>query len=71
MAGEEIFAWRAELLLVLGIDPHRSKILLKLNLHSVTELVLHAVRNEIVHVQLPSVRRLPRSGNSRKDLTIN
>jgi len=53
------------------VETHRSNILLKLNLHSVTELVLYAVRNEIVHVQLPSVRRLPRSGNSRKDLTIN
>ena len=53
------------------VETHRSNILLKLNLHSVTELVLYAVRNEIVHVQLPSVRRLPRSGNGRKDLTIN
>lgn len=53
------------------VETHRSNILLKLNLHSVTELVLYAVRNEIVHVQLPSVRRLPRPGNSRKDLTIN
>jgi hypothetical protein len=34
-------------------------------------LVLYAVRNEIVHVQLPSVRRLPRSANGRRDLTIN
>ena len=53
------------------VETHRSNILLKLNLHSVTELVLYAVRNEIVHVQLPSVRRLPRSGNGRKDLTVN
>ena len=53
------------------VETHRSNILLKLNLHSVTELVLYAVRNEIVHVQLPSVRRLPRSGNGRRDLTIN
>jgi DNA-binding NarL/FixJ family response regulator len=53
------------------VETHRSNILLKLNLHSVTELVLYAVRNEIVHVQLPSVRRLPRSANGRRDLTIN
>jgi DNA-binding NarL/FixJ family response regulator len=53
------------------VETHRSNILLKLNLHSVTELVLYAVRNEIVHVQLPSVRRLPRSPNGRRDLTIN
>jgi len=31
----------------------------KLNLHSVAELVLYAVRNEIVHVSLPSVLRFP------------
>ena len=53
------------------VETHRSNILLKLNLHSVTELVLYAVRNEIVHVQLPSARRLPRSGNGRRDLTVN
>jgi len=53
------------------VETHRSNILLKLNLHSVAELVLYAVRNEIVHVQFPSVRRLSRSGNGRRDLTIN
>jgi DNA-binding NarL/FixJ family response regulator len=36
-------------------DTHRSNILLKLRLHSIAELVLYAVRNEIVHVQLPTV----------------
>jgi len=52
------------------VETHRSNILLKLNLHSVTELVLYAVRNEIVHVQLPSVRR-PRPASGRRDLTVN
>jgi hypothetical protein len=33
--------------------------MLKLNLHSIVELVLYAVRNEIVHVQLPAVAALP------------
>src|SRR6202047_2574242 len=36
-------------------ETHRSNIMLKLNLHSIVELVLYAVRNEIVHVQLPAV----------------
>jgi hypothetical protein len=35
-------------------ETHRSNIMLKLKLHSTVELVLYAVRNEIVHVQLPS-----------------
>ena len=38
-------------------DTHRSNILLKLRLHSIAELVLYAVRNEIVHVQLPDMVR--------------
>jgi DNA-binding NarL/FixJ family response regulator len=40
-------------------ETHRSNIMLKLNLHSIVELVLYAVRNEIVHVQLPTVPALP------------
>ena len=34
-------------------ETHRSNILRKLDLHSIAELILYAVRNEIVHVQLP------------------
>jgi len=33
--------------------------MLKLKIHSVAELVLDAVRNEIVHVQLASVLHFP------------
>jgi DNA-binding NarL/FixJ family response regulator len=40
-------------------ETHRSNIMLKLNLHSIVELVLYAVRNEIVHVQLPAMAALP------------
>src|ERR1700726_496052 len=40
-------------------ETHRSNIMFKLNLHSIVELVLYAVRNEIVHVQLPDVAALP------------
>lgn len=35
-------------------ETHRSNIMRKLNVHSVAELVLYAVKNEIVHVKLPS-----------------
>ncbi len=37
---------------------HRGNVMLKLKLHSIAELVLYAVRNEIVHVQLPAGLRL-------------
>ncbi len=30
------------------VEAHRAKIMLKLRIHSITELVLYAVRNEIV-----------------------
>jgi DNA-binding NarL/FixJ family response regulator len=37
------------------VETHRSHIMSKLDLHSVAELVLYAVKNQIVHVQLPSL----------------
>ena len=40
-------------------ETHRSNILRKLKLHSIAELVLYAVRNEIVHVHRAPVRRFP------------
>jgi len=43
-------------------ETHRSNILRKLKLHSIAELVLYAVRNEIVHVQFPAVLHFPNSG---------
>ena len=36
-------------------ETHRSNIMVKLNLHSTVDLVMYAIRNEIVHVQLPNV----------------
>ena len=36
-------------------ETHRTNILRKLSLHGIAELVLYAVRNEIVHVQFPPV----------------
>jgi len=40
-------------------ETHRSNLMRKLNLHSIAELVLYAVRNEIVNVQLPLVLSVP------------
>lgn len=40
-------------------ETHRSNLMLKLKIHSIAELVLYAVRNEIVHVQLASVLHFP------------
>ena len=36
-------------------ETHRSNIMIKLKLHSSVELVMYAIRNEIIHVQLPNV----------------
>ncbi|MGA9981172.1 MAG: response regulator transcription factor [Candidatus Sulfotelmatobacter sp.] len=49
-------------------ETHRSNILRKLKLHSVAELVLYAVRNEIVHVQSPTVLRFPKPGEGSRSL---
>jgi len=43
-------------------ETHRSNILRKLDLHSIAELVLYAVRNGIVHVQIPPGLLLPTLG---------
>jgi DNA-binding NarL/FixJ family response regulator len=43
-------------------ETHRSNILRKLGLHSVAELVLYAVRNEIVHVHFAPVLGSPSLG---------
>jgi DNA-binding NarL/FixJ family response regulator len=40
-------------------ETHRSNIMRKLELHSIAELVLYAVRNEIVHVYSAPVLRFP------------
>ena len=36
-------------------ETHRSNVMIKLKLHSTVELVMYAIRNEIVHVQLPAM----------------
>lgn len=35
-------------------ETHRNNVMLKLRLHSTVELVMYAIRNEIIHVQLPT-----------------
>jgi DNA-binding NarL/FixJ family response regulator len=51
-------------------ETHRSNIMLKLNLHSIAQLVLYAVRNEIVQVPLPTVLHFPASENSRPRVAL-
>ena len=46
-------------------ETHRSNIMRKLELHSIAELVLYAVRNEIVHVHSAPVLRFPNPGEKR------
>jgi DNA-binding NarL/FixJ family response regulator len=46
-------------------ETHRSNVLRKLRLHSIAELVLYAVRNEIVHVHFPPVSYSPHPGAER------
>jgi DNA-binding NarL/FixJ family response regulator len=47
-------------------ETHRSNMMNKLKLHSLAELVLYAVRNEIVHVSLPSVLLFPNLNSGRE-----
>jgi len=46
-------------------ETHRSNIMQKLKIHSIAELVLYAVRNDIVQVQRSSVRVFPNPGGER------
>ena len=60
-----------EIALILNVtlgtaETHRSNILRKLQLHSIAELVLYAVRNEIVHVQFPRVLTFPGQVEERR-----
>jgi len=47
-------------------ETHRTNILRKLRLHSIAELVLYAVRNEIVHVHFPPMQRFSDPGEERR-----
>ena len=52
------------------VETHRSNILRKLKLHSIAELVLYAVRNEIVHVQFQDLMPAAQTGNGRTDTAL-
>ena len=49
------------------VDTHRSNMMFKLSLHSIAQLVLYAVRNEIIHVQAVA---LPERGNGLPNATL-
>jgi len=53
-------------------ETHRSNILMKLNLHSTVELVLYAVRNDIVNIaHFPMVVPwVPQNGNSSAQIAV-
>jgi len=59
-----------EIATVLGVslktaETHRSNVMIKLKVHSTVELVMYAIRNEIVHVQLPGIALpIPQEGHS-------
>ena len=65
-----------EIAVILGVtlktaETHRSNVMIKLKLHSTVELVMYAIRNEIVHVQLPAtVMPIPHMGNGRTDMAL-
>jgi DNA-binding NarL/FixJ family response regulator len=65
-----------EVAMILGMtvktaETHRSNIMVKLRLRSTVELVLYAVRNEIVHVKLHAgVLRGSQRGNGRADVAL-
>lgn len=64
-----------EIAVMLGVtlktaETHRSNVMIKLKLHSTVELVMYAIRNEIVHVQLPATVMPPHMGNGRTDMAL-
>jgi DNA-binding NarL/FixJ family response regulator len=66
-----------EVAMMLGVslktaETHRSNILIKLQIHSVVELVMYAVRNGIVSVQVPAaLLRGVQPGNGLADVAIS
>ena len=66
-----------EIAIMLGVtvktaETHRSNILIKLNIHSIVELVMYAVRNGIVSVQVPdAVLQGTHPGNGHADIGMS
>jgi DNA-binding NarL/FixJ family response regulator len=64
-----------EIASILGVslataETHRSNILRKLSLHCIAELVLYAVRNEIVHVDLAPALGMPILDAERNRISV-
>jgi len=53
---------------VATVETHRSNILRKLKLHTIAELVLYAVRNGIVHVNVPPLLHFPNRAEEQNRL---
>jgi len=51
-------------------ETHRSNMMCKLNIHSIAQLVLYAVRNEIIHVQFPVAAAFPERRNSPPNVAL-
>ncbi|MFZ0309431.1 MAG: response regulator transcription factor [Candidatus Sulfotelmatobacter sp.] len=41
------------------VETHRSNIMRKLNLHSIRDLVVYAIKNNIIQIQMPELRSTP------------
>jgi len=41
------------------VETHRSNIMRKLNLHSIRDLVVYAIKNNIIQIQMPELRTMP------------
>jgi DNA-binding NarL/FixJ family response regulator len=52
------------------VETHRSNMMFKLKLHSIAQLVLYAVRNEIIHVQSLDSAALPERRNDLPNVTL-
>lgn len=51
-------------------ETHRTNLMSKLNLHSIAQLVVYAVRNEVINVQFPVAGALPERGNGLPNVTL-
>ncbi len=43
------------------VETHRSNIMRKLNLHSIRDLIVYAIKNNIIQIQVPQLRATPRT----------
>ena len=43
------------------VETHRSNIMRKLNLHSIRDLIVYAIKNNIIQIQVPQLRATPKA----------